>query len=154
MVTSNAVVGWLVGDEQVRLTRQRHRDHRTLTHPPGELVGVVCRPCVGLGNLDGLQHLDRPTPRLPVLCGPDELTLQFRRQRDRLADILVEPDGLGDLLPDGERRVQTVHRVLEHYRQSTATQFPAAVGGAVEQRLPTEPDVAVDNLTRLLDDSH
>ena len=33
----------LVGDQHFRLQRQRHRDHRPLPHPAGELVRVVGR---------------------------------------------------------------------------------------------------------------
>ncbi len=33
--------GGLVGDEQPRIAGQRHRHHRPLPHPAGELVGVA-----------------------------------------------------------------------------------------------------------------
>jgi hypothetical protein len=39
--------GRLVGDEQIGVERHRHGDHDSLTHPAGELVGVVVDPLIG-----------------------------------------------------------------------------------------------------------
>ena len=36
--------GRLVGDEHLRVQRQRHRDHDALAHAAGELVRVVADP--------------------------------------------------------------------------------------------------------------
>ncbi len=55
--------GRLVGDQQLRLVCQRHRDHRPLPHPAGELVRVVvAHGAAGSGTPDHRQQLDRPAP--------------------------------------------------------------------------------------------
>ena len=44
--------GRLVGDQQVRLVGERHRDHDALALPAGELVRIACEPAVRIGNAD------------------------------------------------------------------------------------------------------
>src|SRR5918994_2402341 len=69
----------LVGDEQLRLAGERHRDHRPLPHAAGELVRVVVNPLVCAGHTDKIEHLDGDLPRL------------------LLAHVAVELDGLDQL---------------------------------------------------------
>ena len=59
--------GRLVGDQQLRLAGERHRDHRTLAHPAGELVRVVVQTLLGARDTDLLEQLDRPPAAPP--CG-------------------------------------------------------------------------------------
>ena len=49
----------LVGDEQLRVAGERHRDHHPLAHAAGELVRVVVAAALRLGDADELEHLDR-----------------------------------------------------------------------------------------------
>ena len=49
----------LVGDQQLRVVQQRHRDHRALAHAPGELVGERLHAQVGVRDADQVQQLDR-----------------------------------------------------------------------------------------------
>ena len=49
----------LVGDEESRLTRDRHRDHHALRHPAGQLMWIRVEPRRSVGNLDLLQELER-----------------------------------------------------------------------------------------------
>ena len=51
--------GRLVGDEQLRLARQRHRDHHPLAHPAGELMRIIVDAAIGVGDSDQAQRLDR-----------------------------------------------------------------------------------------------
>ena len=51
--------GRLVGDQQLRVVDQRHRDHRALAHAAGELVRVVVDAAVRLRDADPVEHLDR-----------------------------------------------------------------------------------------------
>ena len=51
--------GRLVGDQDLGLERQRHRDHRPLAHPAGELVRVVSTRALGVRDPDRPQQLDR-----------------------------------------------------------------------------------------------
>ena len=53
----------LVGDQQVRVADQRHRDHHALPHAAGELVRVVVDPALGVRDADLPQELERPRVR-------------------------------------------------------------------------------------------
>ena len=53
----------LVGDQQLRLVGERHRDHRPLAHPAGELVRVVVDPARGLGHADQRRAARSPARR-------------------------------------------------------------------------------------------
>ena len=97
--------GRLVGDQQLRVAGQRHRDHRALPHAAGELVRVVvdpdrraagCRP----GRAARWRACARPawTP----CCAPGT-------PRDLGADRVV--------------RVQRGQRVLEDHRHLAAAQL-------------------------------
>ena len=52
--------GRLVGDQQLGLAAQRHRDHHPLAQPAGELVRVVAEPLGRPGQADQAEHLGRP----------------------------------------------------------------------------------------------
>ncbi|EHK87547.1 cation transport ATPase [Saccharomonospora azurea SZMC 14600] len=88
--------GRLVGHDELRFARQRHRDHDALFLPAGQLVRVGVRTFRGQVHLP--QQLGHAVLRGPVRGG-------------------VQPDRLGDLLPHGAHRVQRVHRALEHDRR-------------------------------------
>ena len=49
----------LVGDEQLRPARQRHRDHHALAHAAGELVRIAVGAAPRVGDADHLEHVDR-----------------------------------------------------------------------------------------------
>ena len=50
----------LVGDQELRLVGDRHRDHRPLAHPARELVRVLRRTAArGFGHADEVEQLDR-----------------------------------------------------------------------------------------------
>ena len=53
----------LVGDQQVGVVDERHRDHHALAHAAGELVRVVVDPPLGARDADRLQQLERPRAR-------------------------------------------------------------------------------------------
>jgi hypothetical protein len=55
--------GRLVGDQQVRLARERHRDHHALAHPARQLVGIGIDALVGRRDADQPEHLDRDRAR-------------------------------------------------------------------------------------------
>ena len=66
----------LVGDQEVGVERQGHRDHRALPHAAGELVRVLPRPLLGLGDVHAAQHLHGAVERFllgDVLVGEDHL---------------------------------------------------------------------------------
>ncbi len=92
----------LVGDQDRRIARQRHRDHRPLPHPAGELMREVVDARLRVRDADLPQKLDRARP-----CAP-------------LVDLLVRLDRLDDLLADPVDRVQRGHRVLEDHPELVA----------------------------------
>ncbi len=83
IVTSSAVVG-SSAIEELRIARQRHRDHHALTHAAGELVRIVVEPLDRIGDRDELQHLPGLLPRF------------------FLRDLAMDANRLGDLRADLE----------------------------------------------------
>ncbi len=92
----------LVGDQQLRLVGERHRDHRALAHAAGELVRVFLHAPRRVGDADESEQLDRACSRL------------------RLGDVLMHAHGLDQLRADLEERVQRGQRVLEDHRDVVA----------------------------------
>ena len=124
MVTSRAVVGF-VGDEQARIAGQRHGDHHALAHAAAHLVRVVVDAGCGIGDLHQPEHLHGLVLRLPP------------------RDLLVEADGLGNLVADGEHRVQRGHGLLEHHGDLVAADPPHLLVLQLEQVLSAVEDLAV-----------
>ena len=88
---------WLVGDQQLRIRRQRQRDHHALPHAAAQLVRVELQPRRRIGYLDLGQQVDGAIPR--------GLTRQVRVQAQRL----------DHLPPDAQRGVQGREGVLEDH---------------------------------------
>ena len=88
----------LVGDDELRVEDECHRDHDALLLPAGELVGVVVDPPLGIRDADFAQDLDRPRPRF------------------RLRELLVGHKTFGDLEPDREDGIQGRRGLLENHR--------------------------------------
>ena len=86
----------LVGDEQRRPARERHRDERALPEPAGELVRILVHASGRLGHAHGAEQIDRTVPRLAPLRAP------------------VDYERFRNLIPDREHRVERRHRFLEH----------------------------------------
>ena len=123
----------LVGDQQLRIARQRHRDHHPLAHAAGKLMRILAHPPLRRGNADQHQHLDRP------LLGV------ARRQ------ALVKLQRLADLPADRQHRVEAGHRLLEDHRDRVAADVAHLRLGDVEQVAALEADRAGDLAGRLLD---
>ena len=47
-----------IGNEQFRLARQCHGDHRSLTHTAGKLIGIALNTGFRIRDTDHAQHLD------------------------------------------------------------------------------------------------
>ena len=90
--------GRLVGDQQLRMARQRHRDHHALPHAAGELVRVVVDAARRVRDLHQRQHVDGAL------------------QHGAAAQSFMQGDHLADLVADGVDRVERGHRLLEHDR--------------------------------------
>ena len=92
----------LVGDQQLRLAGERHRDHRPLAHPARELVRVVLQPQLRARDPDLVEQLGR------ALVGLLAVHAEVRLER------------LADLPADRQHRVERGHRVLEDHRDLAA----------------------------------
>ena len=93
----------LVGDQDVRVVDQRHRDHHALAHAAGELVRVVVDALLGTRDADLPEELDRPV-----------------RGRPCFVTSSWTSDRLLELPADALDRVQRRHRVLEDHRHPRA----------------------------------
>ena len=111
----------LVGDEELRLPRERHRDHRPLAHPARELVRIVLEPLLGARDTDAVEQ--HRGARVGVLLRHPEMRLQC----------------FADLLPDRQHRVQARHGVLEDHRDVLA---PNAAKLAIVQLVRSCPRTA------------
>ena len=98
----------LVGDQQVGVVDERHRDHHALAHAARELVRVVVDAPLGARDADRLEQLDRT------------------RAGGLLRHVAVEEDRLLELLADRVDRVQRRHRILEDHRDVVAADLRAA----------------------------
>jgi hypothetical protein len=98
-----------VGDHQLRLERERHRDHHALPHSAGELMGIAPEAILRSWNSDHAQELHGS------LAG-----LVLRR-------LAVSPDRLDHLLFDRQDRVQAGHGVLEDHRDVAAAEVAHVV---------------------------
>ncbi len=92
----------LVGNQQARPARQRHRDHHALAHAAGKLVRIAVQHLRRVGQADLLQQRPR------------------RFTRGGAREPLVQDDGFGHLVAHGEDRVQRGHRLLENHRHVVA----------------------------------
>ena len=92
----------LVGDQDLRVARERHRDHHALAHAARELVRILVDAPVGSGDAHEVEQLDRAAARVAP------------RQAEMAAQHLA------DLVADLERRVERRHRLLEDERDLAA----------------------------------
>ena len=119
--------GRLVGDQHLRIARQRHGDHDALAHAARHLVRVGVDAAFGLGDVDAAQHFDGAVHRL--------LARQALVQRDRLAHLAA----------DGEQRIERGHRLLEDHRDLVAADALHLGLAELEQVLALEADGAADD---------
>ena len=127
----------LVGDEDARVQRQRHRDHDALAHAAGELVRVVVDPPRRGRDAHAVHELDG------VLLGL------------LLGGAAVRPEHLADLEADAVDRVQRRQRVLEDHRDARAADLPLVLGVHRQHVAALEPDAAAgDHRRRDVQDAH
>jgi hypothetical protein len=111
--------GRLVGDQQLRLAGDRHRDHHAL--------------------LLAARHLVRDRSILTRSCGsgmPTSSSSSTTRARACAPRAHVQPQHLGDLVADGEHRVQRGHRLLEDHRDVLAADRASRSIGALSRSRP------------------
>ena len=111
--------GGLVGDQELGIAGQGHRDHRALRHAAGELVRVVVGAVGGAGDADVVEQLDGARAGLAP------------------GHALVHAQGLGDLVLDGEGGIQAGAGFLENHADLVApdaVQFGRAASPRVRGR--------------------
>ena len=121
--------GRLVGDQQLRLERQRHGDHRALALAAGELMRIGPAP--------------RPADRG---CRTSAAASSTRARSPAFDSARVDREHLADLVADRPQRVERRHRLLEdHARSGAADARASRVVDAAQQVLALEQDrAAVD----------
>ena len=116
--------GRLVGDEEVGLHRQRHRDHHALAHAARELVRVAAQPAARVGNADPLEHRHR------------EIVGRLARELGAMG-----VDRFPQLRADGEHRIERGHRLLEDHRDAVAADA-AHLGQRQREQVPAAKEDA------------
>ena len=114
-----------VGDQDVGLVGDCHRDHDPLPLSAGELVRIGAEPVLGVANTDQAQQFERA------------------RARRRRRHVLVDQQYLGDLLIERVQRVQRGHRLLEDHRDPVAAHLPQPRRRRPDHLLAVEADAAL-----------
>ena len=113
----------LVGDEELGLARERHRDQDALAHPARKLMRVARLHPLRIPDL----HLFEQLPAAAA-----ELSARGRRPAQRPG---MGNEHVRELPPDREERVQVGHRILEdHGDLHAADPAPFRLAQIVERR--------------------
>ena len=107
--------GRLVGDQQLGLGGERHRDHHALRLAARELVRERLGPPRRVGDADRAQHLDRLL------------------DAGLAAGVAVDLVDLADLHAGGVARVQAGVGLLEHHRDAVAADRVQACAASVDE---------------------
>src|SRR3954447_3495198 len=117
--------GRLVGDEDLRVERDRHRDHHALPHAAGELVRIVVHPLGRGRDAHAVHELDGLLLRLLA------------------RHAAVRAEHLADLEADAVHGVQRGEGVLEDHRDPGAADLALLLRREGQQVAALEPDLAV-----------
>ena len=128
--------GGFIGNQDVRLTGQRHGDHHPLAHAAGKLVGILLQPLFRLVHAHQLEHFQRPGVGLgPVAVG-------------------VEQDGFPQLIADGKGGVQRGHGILKDDADPLAAKLPHLLLGILDDVLAVEENLATNDFAGLHQNAH
>src|SRR5262245_20348743 len=119
----------LVGDEHLRIARERHSDHDALAHAARQLVGIALSALLGFWNGNTAQHLDR------FHHGP------------ALGQTLVQSDRLADLMADRVQGIERGHRLLEYHRDLIAANLLHLLLTEIDEIAPLQADGPADDPT-------
>src|SRR5262249_2093164 len=117
----------LVGDQQLRPWCERQGNHRALAQAAGELVRIIAGALSRGGYLDVIEHLDGALPRRAAATA---------RGREHCG---------GDLVADGEHRIERCHRLLEYHGDTCSPHAAHGLGVLVEKVVALEADAAADD---------
>ena len=107
--------GRLIGNQQLRLAGDRHRDHHALLLAAGELERIGVEPPLGLGDTD-LDEQFHSAAAQRASCEPEVLAQHF-----------------ADLEAHREDRVERAHRLLEDHCDLLAAHTLHLLGGRREE---------------------
>ncbi len=122
--------GGFVSDEERGFASEGHGDHDALAHAAGELMRVVVESAGGCGKADALEHFDGVALGLSM----------------RVAEM--EAGDFGELLADGEKRIERGHRVLKDHGDAVAADVGELALRKRKQIAAFENGMAADNLSR------
>ena len=130
MVTSSAVVG-SSAISSLGIAGQRHGDHRALAHAARELVRIFARArCAGSGM--------RTSRSISTALAATPVAGRSSVQRHRL----------GDLVADGQHRIERGHRLLEDHRDLVAAHVAHRLFVELQQIASVELDSAAGDAAR------
>ena len=135
----------LVGDQQVRIAGEAHRDQDPLPHPTAELVRIAFDALLRIREADPMQQGDRRVPRLLPQVAPR--SVEWRDAYSALVSQAAEAD-IDHLLLDREDRVEVGVRVLEDHANVSGAELPQLGRRLADDTLAQEADVAADDLAR------
>ncbi len=116
--------GRFVGDQEVRLVGQRHRDHDPLPLAAGELVRETLQAALRIPDPDLAKQFDDAGARRAT------------------GQSAVQEQDFADLLTDGVERIERRHRFLEHDGDVLAAYLPDFAFGQFHQVASLELDHA------------
>ena len=116
--------GRLVGDQQIGLVGERHRDHHALALSAGQLMRIALQPGFRVGDADLAEHFQRA------------------RAGRRSGQTAVQQQDLADLLFDGVQRIERGHRLLEHDGNVVAADPLHLAFGKLQEIAAVESDAA------------
>src|SRR5258706_15796701 len=122
--------GWLVGDQQLWIARERDGDHDALAHAAAELVGIRAQAASSVWNADGFHELT---------CPPAGF---------RLREAKMDLQGLDDLLLDTQHWIQARNRILKDHRDLPTANLAQLILAQLQQILVEEHDRALFDLGR------
>ena len=129
--------GGLVGNQQLGMANQTHGNHHPLAHSARKLVGILPHPLLHVVYAHHLEHFHG------TLCS---LLLGNR--------LVVGPQCLNQLVPDGIHGIQAGHGILENHGHLLAPEGGQLLGGQGQHILSLKGDGAAHHLSRGLEQPH
>src|ERR1035437_147038 len=119
-----------IRDQELRVRGQCHGNHDPLAHATAHFMRVLAEAPFGLGDADQVKHLDRSLLRLSII------------------DLLMQGNGLTDLITNRVNRIERCHGFLEDHRDFVAAYHAHLLFILLEKIFPMEEDLASDDLAR------
>ncbi len=128
--------GWLVGDQQLWPTGDRHGDHHALTHAARQLMRIDIQSRRRVGNADLRQQIDSALTASAAVAA------------------LMHLNRFHDLVADSVAGVQAGHRILENHRHFRAHQLAALFLGDAFQVALVELQLLRHHFAGKVDQAH